>query len=298
MLELSIIIVNWNTGRFLDQCVQSILKTTENLLYEIIVVDNASVDGSAESIRRNFGNCEKVRLITNTDNTGFAQGNNQGYAISTGKFIIILNPDTIIQPYTFKRMVEYAECHPEVGIVGCRFVNPDGTLQRHYRRFPKVSDIFFTYTVLGYHLDRFVFRLHHNLRYHVHDLDFSTITHVDQPGATCILIPRTVIEAIGELFDEQFPIFFNDVDLCRRVLDQGFEIRILPDAQVVHYHVAGVKQLSTQRLFDLEYQAAFRYFRKHHSLPEAALVCLIGVIGRLTNPLLLNAIRHIKKVRG
>src|SRR4030066_856653 len=133
-MDLSILIVNWNTKVFLDGCLQSIYSSVKDISFEVIVVDNNSGDGSAEMVRKTF---PETRLIENKENAGFARGNNQADAVSKGKVIGLLNPDTIVYPGTFEKMVDYLNTHEGVGAVSCKFLNPDGSLQRQYfRRFP------------------------------------------------------------------------------------------------------------------------------------------------------------------
>src|SRR3972149_5340490 len=155
-MDLSILIVNWKTKAFLEECLQSIYSSVKNISFEVIVVDNNSSDGSAEMVRKSF---PEARLIENKENAGFARGNNQAYAVSKGRVIGLLNPDTIVYPGTFEKMVDYLNTHDGVGAVSCKLLNPDGTLQRElYRRFPSVVTIFFRYTYIGQRINHRIFR--------------------------------------------------------------------------------------------------------------------------------------------
>ncbi len=268
-MDLSILIVNWNTKAFLEECLQSIYSSVKSISFEVIVVDNNSGDGSAEMVRKNF---PVTRLIENKDNAGFARGNNQAYEISKGRVIGLLNPDTIVYPGTFEKMVDYLNTHDIVGAVSCKFLNPDGTLQREfYRRFPTVSTIFFRYTYLGQVINR---RLYHGRAlkdFFYGDKTFERTEVIEQPGATCLWMRRSLIEKIG-LFDEQFPILFNDVDLCKRIWNEGYEIHVLADAHITHYGGTNIRKLSQEQFSQIAFDGILNYFKKHHGFVRTTLV--------------------------
>ncbi len=260
-MELSVLIVNWNTKDYLEDCLHSIYNSVKGIYFEVIVVDNHSGDGSAEMVRKNF---PEARLIENQENAGFARGNNQAYAISKGKVIGLLNPDTVVYPGTFEKMVEYLNTHEGVGAVSCKFFSPDGSFQReYYRRFPTVSTIFFRYTYPGQFLNR---RFYHGMAleyFFYRDKTFKHTEVVKQPGATFLVMRRPLIEKIG-LFDEQFPILFNDVDLCKRIWDEGYEIHVLSDAHITHYGGANLSKLSQEQFSRIAFEGALNYIKKHH----------------------------------
>ncbi|MCC6544921.1 MAG: glycosyltransferase family 2 protein [Nitrospirae bacterium] len=268
-MELSVLIVNWNTKEFLKDCLQSLYSSVKNISFEVIVVDNNSGDGSVEMVKKSF---PEARLIENTKNAGFARGNNQAYAASKGRVIGLLNPDTIVYPGTFEKMMDYLHTHDGVGAVSCKFLNPDGTLQKEfYRRFPTVSTIFFRYTHIGQRINQRIFhdRALNNLFYY--DKTFEGTEIISQPGATCLLMRRSLIERIG-LFDEQFPILFNDVDLCKRIWKEGYEIHVLADAHITHYGGTNIKTLPKDELAQIAHSGIMRYFRKHHGLAPVLFI--------------------------
>jgi GT2 family glycosyltransferase len=294
VLDLSILIVNWNTRDFLAACIESILATAEPLRYEIIVVDNASSDGSAEMMRR-YRDHAAVKFIENSTNAGFATGNNQAFAASSGEYIMVLNPDTIVQPTALQRVLRHAAQHPEVGAVGCRFVNPDGSLQRHYRRMPSLVDLVVSHTLLGYLVDRYLLGARHWNRYMVADLDFSVLTSGVHAGASCVVLPRRVITAIGGLFDDRFTIYYNDLDLSRRVLDAGYDIHVLPDAVIVHHLNQGVKQLESPRRRALFLEGGRRYIQKYFGAPQATLACLALTVSDHIDPIVIALSNPIRR---
>jgi GT2 family glycosyltransferase len=267
-MDLSIIIVNWNTRDYLKDCLKSILENIKEVSFEVIVVDNNSSDGSAEMVKDEFPH---VKLIASDINTCFAKGNNIGYEISDGDYIAFLNPDTIIYPNTCETTVTYLKTYSKVGAVSCKFMNPDGSFQRGYhRRFPNISTVFFCFTPFGSFIDINFFKKKYENIYFYNDKKFDKIEKIDQPGATFMVVPRVILEKVG-IFDEKFPLLFNDVDLCKRIWKAGFEIHLLPYIAITHYGGRGVKQLgwAVHKHF---FVGCYRYFRKHHGIAPALLV--------------------------
>jgi len=270
-MELSIIIVNWNTRDYLRDCLGSIFENVKGISFEVIVVDNNSSDGSAEMVKNEF---PLTNLVASDVNTYYAKGNNIGYKISKGNYIAFLNPDTIIYTDPFKTAVEYLRTHADVGAVSCKFLNPDGSFQRvYYRPFLKLSTVLFCLTSIGSLFDKNILKSKYENIYSYKDKDFSKVEKIDQPGATFIVIPKFILSKVG-VFDERFPLFFNDVDLCKRIWEAGYEIHVLNDIAITHYAGRGVQQmgeLAIDREFDV---GCYRYFRKHHGIAQSVFVAV------------------------
>ena len=234
---VSVIIVNWNTKEHLRRCLQSLTQhpALRTLHLEIIVVDNASVDGSAEMVRCEFPH---VRLIANDRNLGYAAANNQGAKIAKGRYLLLLNPDTIVPKEAIVRLVEFAESHPDAGIVAPKLVYPDGSLQPSVRSFPTPTALLFS--ALG--LDRFFPKSRIFGRYRMTWFRYDQVAEVDQPMASALLVRKNAWEQIGGM-DEEMPIFFNDVDFCWRLKKAGWRIYFVPDAVIVHHHGASTRLL-------------------------------------------------------
>ena len=253
-MDLSIIIVNWNTCEFLKACVDSIYATLVNegeLSFEIIVVDNASEDGSPEMVTTCY---PKIHLIENKKNEGFAKANNQGAEISQGRFLLLLNPDTLLHPMSISRLFEHLDSHPEVGAAGPRTLNPDGSLQISAYRSPTLLRE--TWRLLN--LDTFI-----PLSYY--PLDFFNSTNyqnVEILNGSCIVIKSELLRQIG-LFDEQFFIYSEEYDLCERIRDAGWQLHWLPDAIITHYVGQSTKQKPDAMFLEL-YQNKIKFYRKHH----------------------------------
>lgn len=187
----------------------------------MIVVDNASTDGTVESIETDF---PSVILKKNYQNCGFAGGNNQAFKISAGKYILLLGSDTVIIDDSIQKMVDFLDYSPAVGAVSCRLLNPDRTPQRSCRRFPRLIDGILTYLSLDGLASR----------YNMKGFDFYSTMEVEQPAATCLMLRREV-PGREQLFDERFSILYNDVELCRRIWNQGWRIMYLADAEIIHH---------------------------------------------------------------
>ncbi len=273
-MDLSILIVNWNTCQYLRQCIRSIEEGVEGIEHEVIVVDNASGDGSAEMVRREF---PWVRLVASPENLGFARGNNLALALSRGRHILVLNPDIVLKKNTVKELIQFTDLHPDAGVVSPKFLNPDGSFQGFFGRIPTLTTVLFLYTRIGTWIDRHLLRgrMRRRERYGIHE-DFNEVLRFTDGGAglACTLVPRAVIEALGFL-DERFPVFFNDGDFARRLFDAGYKAYVIPNGQVLHHGGSSVRQL--ERLhYDQEFVYGLRaYSRKHRGMLYNRLLDLV-----------------------
>src|SRR5258706_3073585 len=225
-VALSVLVVSWNTRELLRDCLRSALQSLEGIPSEVIVVDNGSFEGSADMLRNEFGADRRVRLIANPANEKFARGNNQALAASHGEFLAIVNSDVQLAGSVLIQMMDYLRAHPRVGIVACDLVGDDGKSQLAHRAFPTLPTAFCVWTRVGRRIDRWLLGGLVRNRYNLANRRRIGVEVVDQAAAACIVIARSTVERIGGLFDERFPIFFNDVDLCRRVWNAGLEIHV------------------------------------------------------------------------
>jgi GT2 family glycosyltransferase len=226
MLDLSIVIVNWNVRDLLRSCLKSIENSeSDNLSVETIVVDCQSTDGSIAMIQHEF---PWVRLIEAGGNVGFSTGNNLGIESSGGGFVLLLNPDTVLYVGALNTLVNYLETHADVGVVGPKLLNEDGTTQSSRRRFPTLASGIFESTWLEGLAPRKVLS-----RYYYQDVDDSEITEVDWVTGAALVVRREVIDKVG-VFDPGFFMYSEEVDWQRRIKSAGWRITYLPQAQVVH----------------------------------------------------------------
>ena len=264
--DLSIVIVNWNVRDLLRRCLKSIYGSNGAhgaLTVETIVVDNASTDGSAEMVSQAF---PQVTLIANADNRGFTGGNNQGIAISQGRYVLLLNPDTEVMGNALARMIAYADANPEIGALGPMLLNPDGSVQSSRRRFPIPATAFIESTVL-----QNWFPHHRLLRdYYVLDKPDDVIARVDWVDGACLLARREALEQIG-LLDDGYFMYSEELDWCRRAKAAGWEVVYYPPARIVHYRGQSSEQVKAFQLVRFN-RSKIRYFHKYHGAFLAALL--------------------------
>lgn len=264
-MKLSILIVNWNTRDLVIRCVNSILAHVPTFLFEIIVVDNHSSDGSVEMLTNLFGPNRKIRVIQSLRNLGFARASNLAYKNSTGEYVFLLNPDTEILGEALKNLVSYMDENPGVGVLGPKLVNLDGSLQRSVRRFPGIFSSLLVFS--GLH--RFV----HPRRYLMDDFTYQQVADVDQVMGAALLTRRSLVEKLG-LFDENFYLWYEEVDYCKRVKAAGYAVRFYPQASVMHAGAQSFTQLKVFERKKIVAKSLVYYFRKNGSLTQ---VLAIGI---------------------
>lgn len=252
---VSIIIVSWNTKKLIDECLASIYKETKTPDFEIFVVDNNSSDGSVEMIREKYPN---VHLIANKENRGFAAANNQAIKNASGKYILVLNPDTIILNGAIEKAVKKMEESPEVGILGPKTYNKDGSIQRTVRRDPTLIASFFILSKL----QKLFPDTKSLVRYYYKDFDYSKESEVRQTQGSFMLVRREIFDKLGP-FDEKFFIWFEEVDLCLRARKAGWKILYFPDTEIIHYGGESFSQVGTFKKQKMFFRSMFYFFKKH-----------------------------------
>ncbi|MFN0207251.1 MAG: glycosyltransferase family 2 protein [Planctomycetota bacterium] len=252
--DLSIVILSWNTKALLLKCLETVEAAAAPPSREIIVVDNASKDGSPDAVEREFPG---VRLIRNNKNDGYARGNNIGIREARGRYILLLNSDTEVAPGAFYALVHFLETHPKYGAAASRLWNRDGTIQRACMRFPTLlSAIFYDARPGRWWPNNPIIN-----RHFFKDFDHIDSRDVEQPPGAAMCLRKDVLDRVGLLNEELF-LFFNDVDLCKRILAAGFRIRYLADSNMIHH---GGASTSLYPAFAAEYfRNKIAYFRIHY----------------------------------
>jgi len=254
-MRLSIAIVNWNTSRLLEACLNSIFRNTPPFEFEVIVVDNNSSDFEETTFRKRFQN---INLIRNTSNIGYAAANNQAIKASNSEYVLLLNPDTEVLPSTLESLVGFMDNHKDAAAAGCRLIKPDGAVDRSVRSFPDPWAIASDFLFLS--------RLFPNTklfgRYRMTWFKYDEDIEVDQPMGSCLIIRREALNQIG-LMDELFPIFFNDVDWCYRAKRAGWKIYFTCSAEVIHHGGASTKQVRSQMIHE-SHRSLIDFYRKHY----------------------------------
>lgn len=268
---ISIVIVNWNTRDLLEQCLSSILTFSPAEPIEIIVVDNASSDQSAEMVEQRF---PSLKLIRTERNLGYAAGNNLGIRASSGDLVLTLNPDTRFFDDSLSRAAAELRNLPTCDVLAIKLLNEDGTHQRSVRGFPTPANICFEICGLGA-----LFPMSKLFgAYRQSWFDYTKSQAAEQPMGTFLLFRKEMLDKTG-LFDEQFPIFFNEVDLLKKTQSMGFGIRYFADAGVYHLGGASTRQVKKPMIWE-SHRSLIRYLKKWHSsfLLAPLLWLLFGLI--------------------
>ncbi|MBN2056748.1 glycosyltransferase family 2 protein [bacterium] len=252
--DLAICIVNWNTRELLRECLRSIKDTLGELKAEVFVVDNCSRDGSADMVADEFS---RVCLIRNEQNRGFGMANNQAISLARAPFILILNPDIVALPGAIENMVKFLVQHPEAGAIGGKMLNADRTLQYSLRTFPSALTAF----TENHDLNWLPCMSALYNRYRMFTWHHESLREVDQPMGAAMMVRRSVIETLGG-FDENFHMFFEDVDLCYRIKRNGWKIYYVPAARIVHYGGCSVRQ--RDKIGEEFYASLMKFYLKNH----------------------------------
>lgn len=240
--------VNWNTREELRACLRSLEKNRAAVETRVVVVDNASNDGSADMVRTEFPD---VLLLAETVNHGYAKGNDLGLArVEDADAVLLLNPDTEVPEGTLDAALDALRADPGRGVVSVRFVGLDGATQPSVRGFPEYRDL--AKEMLG---------LRDN-GYRLPSFDYAADGPAPQPMGTFLLFRREALDAVGGRFDESFPIFFNEVDLLRRMADEGFHAWYLGSAWIRHVGGAGTRQVKRSMIWE-SHRSLVRYMAKH-----------------------------------
>ena len=269
-IDVSIIIVNLNTRQLLRDCLLSLQDTNDGVSLETIVVDNGSTDGSSQMVAEQF---PQITLLCNQTNEGFARPNNQGLQIARGRYLLLLNSDTVVRPHALERLVRFMDEHPAAGACGPRLLFPDERLQPSCPSYPSLWRHCCDMSGLENLLPRSIFG-NSDTRF-AHDRD----AEVGQLMGAALLVRRETFEQIGYL-DERLKIYYNDVDWCLRIRQAGWKIYFVYGAEVVHY--GGQTTAVTNRRFeqfDEMYRNVLFYYEKHFGRGTVVLYKLLMVAG-------------------
>ncbi len=298
--DLSICVVSYNTRDLLDACLASVFRSgcgaeadtaqalgptdrAPRATMEVIVVDNASRDGSADMVREKY---PQARLIALDENVGFARGSNQAIKASSGRHILLLNSDTVVQEHALGSMVAFLDEHPEFAVLGPRLLNDDGTAQPSCFAFVTVRDIIFENLGLTALFPRSRFVNRRGLG----GFDGTEVREVDWVSGACLMVRRPAVERVG-LLDEEFFMYGEEQDWCRRMKETGLRVVFYPGATVVHYGRASSRRARGE-LAPRALAGRLRYFHKHHG-PRAVLAVRAATVVGMTLRLLALPVRAI-----
>jgi len=252
-MDLTVSIVTYNSEEHIRACLEAIYAHTSNLDFEVHVVDNASTDGTPEIVREVF---PQAHLVRNTTNVGFGAGNNLVLRETRARYALVLNPDVLVSPGSLEAMVSHMDANRDIGALGCKLLNTDRSLQFSCRRYPE--PLVFLLRVLF--LDRLVPGARPLRRYLMQDWDHNHSAEVDWLMAACMMLRTSVLREVG-LFDEQFFLYYEDVDLCRRISYHS-RIYYCSGIEMLHHHRQQSHGLRNVRCTFQHLTSAYRYFRK------------------------------------
>lgn len=257
-MDLSIIIVNWNTKEYLLACVKSIFGKGEVKGWEIIVVDNDSIDGSEKEVKKAF---PFIHLIQNRGNLGFAKAVNQGLQEASGSHVLLLNPDTHVKNGAIEQLRSFMQANPNVGIAGAQLLNPDGSKQNSIANFPSLAT-----ELLNKSLLRWLFPK----KFPGKERDYSEPIEVDSVIGACLMVSRDALEQVG-LLDEDYFLFLEETDWCYRMRRAGWKVYHVPQAEV--YHFQGKSAEKEKKRAKVEYyRSRYRFFKKNKGSLQWAIL--------------------------
>jgi GT2 family glycosyltransferase len=259
---LSIVLVCWNNKSYLDACLQSLYETGLKYTFDIVVVDNGSADGSQQMLIKKY---PEVKIIQNASNAGLGKASNQGIEDTIGKYVLLLNNDTIVNGRSFDAMIEFLEQHPKTGAVGGKLLNPDGTTQAGYNYFSNLFQEFLVATRLG----EFIRPGYPAV------MTAGEIRSVDWMGSACLMVRRSALDKVG-LLDEGYFIYGDETDLQYRLKKAGWDVYYLPEATTVHYGGRSMNRWGRRKMV---YRGKMLFYQKHYgSLQTFFLRLLLGVL--------------------
>ena len=262
MIDLSISVVNTSNWAYLEPCLRSIFDSVRGIRFEVLVVDNFSSDGSAEKTRQSF---PEVVLTENERRFGFAKNNNINLAKSIGRYVMLLNDDTIVLPGSLEAAVAYLDKNPDVGMVGCKMIDPDGQFQEvSARRFRTLLSTFLTETGIDRNYTGF------------HGFTGDRLLEIDLSQESGMVARREILDEVGFL-DEQFFMFGEGPDWCRRIKKAGWRIVFLPEAKIIHFGNVTNKKMSLN-MYLQAYKSTYLFFRKESALKgELFRAMIVGI---------------------
>ncbi|HYA90543.1 MAG TPA: glycosyltransferase family 2 protein [Thermodesulfobacteriota bacterium] len=278
MIDLFIIIVNWNTKEFLLPCMRSLYEEERRMNKEVIVVDNGSEDGSGNEVKKTF---PSVRVIENRRNLGFAKAANQGILKASGKYVLLLNPDTQIKNSALEQLLSFMEANPDVGIAGAQLLNPDGSKQNSIANFPSLAT-----ELLNKSLLRWLFPK----KFPGKERRYSGPVEVDSVIGACMIVRRDPLDRVG-LLDEHYFLFLEETDWCYRMKRAGWKIYHVPQAEV--YHFQGKSAETEKKKAKVEYyRSRYHFFKKNRGSLQWVIL-LGGLMIRLVFELLMMTVASL-----
>lgn len=288
-MDVSIIIVAWNVREPLYNCLKSVNNETKGIDFEVIYIDNASKDGSVEMVIEEF---PEVKVIQNEKNEGFIKANNQGIEISKGRYVLLLNSDTIILDNAIVKTIKFADTHPEAAVVGCKVLNPDRTLQNNCFMYPSILNMFLSATYLYKIFPKSKFFGRERMTW----WDFNDVREVETVCGCFSLVRKKAIRQVG-LMDDMYFVYGDDPDWCYRFKQAGWKIMFTPEPKIIHYGGQTTRQ-KAEKFFLQLYGSRLIFMKRFEKKLTFPLACfLTGLFFFLRVPVWLSVAVFYKDKR-
>ena len=264
--DISIVLVGWNNLIYLDPCLESLYESSMQSSFDVVVVDNGSTDGSQEMLREKY---PQVQIVQNDHNVGLGKASNQGIAATSGRYVLLLNNDTLVKGSSFDAMVDFLDAHRTVGAVGGRLLNPDGSVQSCYNDFSTLREEFLIATRLG---ETFLWE-----GYPAH-VKCDSVQSVDWLCSACVMLRRTALDEVG-LLDEDYFIYGDEADLQYRLKEAGWGIYFIPGADTIHFGGRSMNRWGRRKMV---YRGKMLFYRKNYGEGKTnALRVMLGAMSLL-----------------
>jgi len=258
-VSLSIVTISMNHGRYLYEFCTSLCRERDDIKFEMILIDNCSTDRTESIVRNDF---PWVRFIKNRDIKSFSYNNNKGISLSKGRYVLILNPDIVVLPGALRALVDFMDRNPDAGVCGPKLFNSDMSLQPSCRRYSTLPLLF----LRGLRMDLLFRNLKVVADYMMADMKRNFPQDVDWLMGSSMLLRRAALVEAGA-FDERFPLYFEDQDLCRRMKEQGWRVSYVPQAKMIHSHARDSAKNPFGKIARMHYKSMFYYLFKYYFLP-------------------------------
>ena len=292
MIKLSIIVVNYNTYSLTKQTIDSVISRSYQFEYEIILVDNASSDGSIELLKNEYKSLSNINIIVNNYNLGFGKANNIGYDKSIGEYILLLNSDTIVSEGCLTKCIEHIEQGQNIGALGCKVMLEDGTLDHACKRgFPTPKASLYYFLGLG---------KKDPIKYGLYDamhIEEDEIGEVDVLTGAFMLMPRNVIDQVG-LFEEEYFMYGEDIDLCYKIKEAGYRILYYPEVYIYHLKGGSSRKKRNKVIYNFHHAMWIFYRKRYKKKYNMGITILIwlAIWSKYILELLINLLKSNKKV--
>ena len=295
-LDATIVTINWNVTDKLQRCIDSVIDSCESLRYEMFIIDNNSQDMDFNEVIHRYSKYRQLIFIKNKKNEG-GLANNKIQDRIRGRYLLFLGPDTILKENTVRELIKFMDSRANAGAASGKLLNPDGSPQLYYYKFWNISMVFYVQTIIGSILDRFLFSRKKRKYYFNQDLNTNCLIEIDQPAGACFIIKPELILRDGYITDPDFPFYYGDVDLCKRIWNRGYKIYLVPTAEVIHdRRQSSFKKADPLWKRNESVKSQIKYFGKYHPEKVQLLkaIILFDSLSRMARALL----KIIRKMRA